>query len=422
MSEPAAFVYIDYGGRTRFVGRLWTRAARQKQSATFEYDQSWIADPLHYALGPALPPTLAAHHTREGREIFGAIGDSAPDRWGRRLIERNLARHARELGHTARSPREIDYLLGVSDFTRQGALRFAATQNGPFLADSSGEHVPPLLELGELLNAARALEADPDSISGEEAVQLLLAPGSSLGGARPKASVRDRGGQLAIAKFPQNHDGTDTVRWEMVMMSLAERAGIEVPRARIELVGGIAVLITARFDRLRETRIPFLSAMSLLDSADNEPGSYVEITNALRSIASHASRDGPELWRRLAFNILASNFDDHLRNHAVIYDGVGWCLSPAYDLNPVPRSERDRHLTTAINVDGDNTASIELAIEASEEFLLSRDQARKIAGEVARSIGSWRKTATKVGIDANEIDKMKAAFEHQDVLQATRWS
>lgn len=422
MSEPAAFVHIEYGGRTRLVGRLWTRAARQKQSATFEYDQSWIADPLHHALGPALPPTLAAHHTREGREIFGAIGDSAPDRWGRRLIERNLARHARELGQTARSPREIDYLLGVSDYTRQGALRFAATQNGPFLADSSGEYVPPLIELGDLLSAARALEADPDSISGEDAVQLLLAPGSSLGGARPKASVRDRGGQLAIAKFPQNRDDTDTVRWEMVMMSLAKRAGIEVPQARIELVGAVAVLITERFDRHGEIRVPFLSAMSLLDFDDKERGSYVEITNALRAIASRASRDGPELWRRLAFNILASNFDDHLRNHAVIYDGVGWCLSPAYDLNPVPRSESDRYLTTAINVDGDNTASIELAIEASEEFLLSRDQARKIAGEVARSVGSWRKTAARVGIDANEIEKMKAAFEHRDALNARRWA
>lgn len=422
MSEPAAFVYLDYGGRTRFVGRLWIRATRQKQTATFEYDPSWIRDPLHHALGPALPHTLGAYHTGEGREMFGAIGDSAPDRWGRRLIERNLARQARDLGKSARTPREIDYLLGVSDFTRQGALRFAVTQDGPFVAEDSGDAVPPLIDLGELLSAARALEKDPESLAGEQAVQLLLAPGSSLGGARPKASVRDRGGKLAIAKFPQHSDNADTVRWEMVMLSLAERAGIEIPHARIEMVGATAVLITQRFDRQGDIRVPSLSAMSLLDSGDNEPRSYVEITNALRAIASRASSDGPELWRRMSFNILASNFDDHLRNHAVIYDGVGWRLSPAYDLNPVLRSERDRYLTTAINIDGDTSASIELAVDASPEFLLSRDQAKKIAGEVARSVQTWRETAAHVGIDASEIDRMTPAFEHHDTLNARRWT
>lgn len=422
MSEPVAYVYLEYGGRTRFVGRLWTRATRQKQSATFEYDSGWIADPLHHALGPALPPTLGAHHTSEGREMFGAIGDSAPDRWGRRLIERNEARRARELGQTARTPREIDYLLGVSDFTRQGALRFTKTESGPFLADGSGGDVPPLIDLAELLSAARALEEDPDSIAGEQALQVLIAPGSSLGGARPKASVRDQGGELAIAKFPQNSDSTDIVRWEMVMLSLARRADIEVPQARIEMVGVTAVLITRRFDRHGDIRVPFLSAMSLLHAEDNEPRSYVEITNAVREIASRASSDGPELWRRLAFNILASNFDDHLRNHAVIYDGVGWRLSPAYDLNPSPRSESNRFLTTAVNVDEDTTASIDLAIEASDEFLLSRDEARTIAGDVARAIEQWRNIASKVGIGSREMEKMEPAFEHRDGLNARRWT
>lgn len=422
MSESTTLVHIEHAGRTQLVGRLWARSTRGKQSASFEYDKSWLAEPLRYALGPALPPGPGPFQSGEGRAMFGAIGDSAPDRWGRKLIARNEARRARELDQTPRTPREIDYLLGVSDLTRQGALRFATTLGGPFLADDEKVSVPPLIDLAGLLNAARKLEDDPDSIRSDEAVGLLLAPGSSLGGARPKASVQDHGGELAIAKFPQKNDSADFARWEMVMLSLAKGAGITVSIARIEMVGDSAVLITRRFDRQGRLRIPFLSAMSLLAASDNETRSYVELTNALREIAEHASTEGPELWRRLAFNILASNFDDHLRNHAVVYDEFGWRLSPAYDLNPEPRREDNRMLTTSINVDGDTTASIDLAIDAAEEFLLSRDAARKIASEVAASVATWRKVAGRHGISAREIEAMAPAFEHRDATTARKWA
>lgn len=354
--------------------------------------------------------------------MFGALGDSAPDRWGRRLITRNEARRARELGQTPRAPREIDFLLGVTDLVRQGALRFTKTSDGPFIAEDGPNHVPPLINLGELLAAARALDDDPDSVEADNAVRLLLAPGSSLGGARPKASVRDRDGALAIAKFPEKTDTVDAVRWEMVMLTLAERAGISVPGARIEMVGDTPVLLVRRFDREGDTRVPFLSAMSLLDAKDGETRSYVEIGDAVRRVASRASTDGPQLWRRVAFNILASNFDDHLRNHAVIYDEIGWRLSPAYDLNPVPRSVKDRLLSTAINIDEDTTASIELAIEAADEFLLSRDEARAIAGLVAKSIALWRGDAGRAGISAGEMERMESAFEHPEAKQARHWA
>lgn len=422
MSDPAAFVHIDFAGQVRPVGRLWIRAARDKESASFAFEPTWIADPLHHAMGPAMPPTVGAFHSGEGRAMFGALGDSAPDRWGRRLITRNEARRARELRLAPRAPREIDFLLGVTDITRQGALRFTKTPEGPFMAESGSGHVPPLMSLGDLLAAARTLESDPDSIEADNAALLLLAPGSSLGGARPKASVRDHDGTLAIVKFPQQNDDVDVVRWEAVMLTLAGRAGIPVPEARVEMVGDTPVLLVRRFDRHGGARIPFLSAMSLLDAQDGEARSYVEIADAVRRIASRASREGPQLWRRLAFNILASNFDDHLRNHAVIYDGAGWGLSPAYDLNPVPRSMKDRVLSTAINIDDDTTASIELAIEAAAEFLLSRDEARAIAGDVAKNISSWRVDAARVGISGGDIERMESAFEHSEASLARRMS
>jgi serine/threonine-protein kinase HipA len=354
--------------------------------------------------------------------LFGAIGDSAPDRWGRKLITRNEARKAREEGNAARAPREIDFLLGVTDVARQGALRFRATPDGPFLTPDNGTHVPPLVELPALLTAANALADDPSSLAADNAVRLLLAPGSSLGGARPKASVRDFDGALAIAKFPAHSDDVDVIRWERVTLLLAEQAGIGTTESRLESVGESNVLLVRRFDRRGLERMPFLSAMSLLDAADGQQRSYVELFDALRRIGSMPAADGPQLWRRLAFNILVSNFDDHLRNHAVLYDGAGWRLTPAYDLNPVPAHISPRALSTAINVDGDTTASIELAVEAAPEFLLKTDEARAIAAEVARVTATWRQIAAKHEIGGHEIEQMSSAFEHSELQLALAWS
>lgn len=421
MSEPAAFVDIDLAGITRPVGRLWMSDASEEERAAFEPDREWISDPLHYALAPALPLTRGALHSGEGRLIFGALGDSAPDGWGRDLITRNEARLAREAGQTPRSPREMDFLFGVTDFLRQGALRFSLTAGGPYVAEGGADGVPRLADLGELLAAARVFEVAPDSVEADDAVRLLLAPGASLGGARPKASVLERDGALAIAKFSASGDQVDAVRWEAVTLSLAERAGIPVARARIELVGDSAVLLVRRFDRDGGARIPFLHALSLIGVKVAERRSYVEFADALRRVATHASAELPQLWRRLAFNILASNFDDHLRNHAVIYDGVGWRLSPAYDLNPVPRQVDARQLATPINVNQDRTASIDLAVEAAKGFLISADEARSIAADVAESVATWRAEATRVGIEGGEIERMASAFEHPDAVRARSW-
>ena len=347
--------------------------------------------------------------------MFGAIGDSAPDRWGRVLMRRAERRRAEREGQTPRTLREIDYLLRVSDEARQGALRFALEPGGPFLATDNERPIPPLVELPRLLSAAEHFVGDSDS---EEDLRLLLAPGSSLGGARPKASVRDRDGHLVIAKFPHKDDEIDSVRWEAVALSLAERAGIAVPPWRMETVADQPILLLRRFDRAEGTRIPFLSAMSMLGANDNETRSYLEFVDALRRYGAAPKSDMHRLWRRVVFSVLISNTDDHLRNHGFLYDGPdGWRLSPAYDLNPVPVDIKPRVLATTIDLD-DGTASLDLALDVAGYFELGDAEARKIANEVGEAVGSWRAVATRLGLSTGQIDRIASAFEHADLLAA----
>ena len=303
----------------------------------------------------------------------------------------------------------------VDDEARQGALRFAEREGGPFLAGYSAAKIPPLVELPRLLSAADHVLSDTDT---DEDLRLLLAPGSSLGGARPKASVRDRDGHLAIAKFPSKGDEVSTVAWEAVALTLAAKAGIVVPTWRVEAVAGKPVLLLRRFDRERGLRIPFLSAMSMLDAQDNEPRSYLEFVDVLRQHGAAPKVDMHALWRRIVFSILISNTDDHLRNHGFLWEGPsGWRLSPAYDLNAVPADIKPRVLTTAIDLD-DGTASLTLAFQVANYFDLSQGEANRIAGQVGQAVATWRKQAAKLGITAAEIDRMASAFEHEDLKAA----
>ena len=332
--DTEVLVYVDLEGEPVQVGRLWARMRKGRDSATFEYDEDWLGRHDRFALEPALQLGPGPFHTSADKPIFGAIGDSAPDRWGRVLMRRAERRRAQRAGETPRTLREIDYLLMVNDEARQGALRFAREPGGPFLAANDVTPIPPLVELPRLLSAAENVVGNSDS---DEDLRLLLAPGSSLGGARPKASVRDRDGSLVIAKFPHKDDEIDIVRWEAVALSLADKAGIPVPDWRMEEVGGKSIILLRRFDRANGQRIPFLSAMSMLGATDNETRSYLEFVDALRQHGAAPKEDMHLLWRRIVFSVLISNTDDHLRNHGFLYDGPdGWRLAPAYDLNPVP--------------------------------------------------------------------------------------
>lgn len=414
MSETV-HVYVDLDGEAHYVGRMWVHMSGRREAATFQYDDSWLSSPRKFALEPALMLGSGDYHTDDGKALFGSLGDSAPDRWGRLLMSRAARRSADARGETPRFLREVDYLLGVHDYARQGALRFAMEKGGVFLAKNEGTTIPPLVELPRLLAAADSVADGKD-----DDIRFLLAPGSSLGGARPKASVIDTDGGLAIAKFPQKNDTGDTVTWEAVALTMAEKAGISVHGWRRENVAGRPVLLLSRFDRQGATRVPFLSAMSMIGSKDRETRSYLEIADALRLHGARPQRDLAEIWRRIVFTVLISNVDDHMRNHGFLYDGEsGWVLSPVYDVNPTPAEERPRILSSTID-ESDATASLELAFEVAEYFDLTANEARRIASEVGTVVGGWRQEAVSAGLSGQEIDRMTSAFEHRDLDAARR--
>lgn len=414
--EREAVVHVDESGTPVRVGRLWSRSRRGKESAVFEYDAAWLKRPDRFALEPALTLAAGPHHTGAGRPLFGAIGDSAPDRWGRILMRRAERRAAERESRVPRTLFEIDFLLMVDDEVRPGALRFSEKEGGPFVAEPDPSRLPRLVDLPRLLSATERVLEDNDS---DEDLRLLIAPGSSLGGARPKASVRDADGRLAIAKFPHREDTADAVLWEAVVLTLAARAGIAVPEWRVENAGGKAFLVVRRFDRRPDgRRVPFVSAMSMIEAAEVEGHSYLEIVEALRRHGAAPKEDLVELWKRVVFNVLVSNTDDHLRNHGFLYDGpTGWRLSPAYDMNPVPVHVKPRVLSTAIDPD-DPTASLELALAHAEYFGLNRPEARVTAAGIAAAVSAWRSVAGAYGLRPREIDEMASAFEHGDMQEA----
>ena len=414
--EREALVYVDLSGQPHLVGQLWSRSSKNRESATFEYDATWLENPARFSLEPALKLGPGPFHTAADVPMFGAIGDSAPDRWGRTLMRRMERRRAERESSTPRTLSEMDYLLLVDDEVRQGALRFAEHEGGPFLREDADKRVPPLIELPKLLSATERVLENKDT---DEDLRLLLAPGSSLGGARPKASVRDKNGRLAIAKFPRKDDEYNTVAWEAVAFSLAAKAGIAVPAVELLKVARKPVLLVRRFDREGTTRIPFLSAMSMLGAKDNETRSYLEIVDALRQHSAAPKADMEALWRRVVFYILISNTDDHLRNHGFLYQGQeGWRLSPAYDLNPVPIDIKPRVLATAINED-DATASLPLAMDVAEYFELDGRKAKQIATEVGKAVSQWRSEAANRGLSKSEIERMASAFDHKDLKIAS---
>lgn len=415
--EQTIYVYLDLEGVPIKVGQLWSRYRHGRESMSFEYDREWLRHPNRFSLDPSLNLVSGSFHASPDKPLFGAIDDSAPDRWGRLLMRRSERKSAEREKRAARSLKEIDFLLMVDDEARQGALRFKKEGQTPFLTTYDAHHIPPLVSVGKLLAAASHVLQESDT---EEDLRILLAPGSSLGGARPKASVRDKDGHLAIAKFPKKDDEINVIGWEAVALELANKAGINVPEWRLESVGRKQILISRRFDRKKNIRIPFLSAMSILNAKDNEMHSYLEIADAIRQISNSPQEDLQALWQRIVFNVLISNVDDHLRNHAFLYSHVlGWHLSPAYDLNPTPTDVKPRILSTAIDLI-DPTASLDIASDVAPYFGLNASQAKKIIKKVGTATASWHKEAEKLKIKKQEIDRMASAFEHADFQKSMK--
>jgi serine/threonine-protein kinase HipA len=410
--ERELLVFMDMAGETVPVGRLWARTRGARETASFEYDPSWLARRDAFGLDPVLPPARGQFHT--DRPLFNAFTDPAPDRWGQTLMRRNERRRARAEGRQPRTLLAVDFLTLVDDETRLGALRFKDAGGGDFLT-STGKRVPPVVDLPRLLSATNRIIDDKET---DEDLQLILAPGTSLGGARPKASVRDKDGHLLIAKFPRKDDEWPVTRWEAATMALAEAARVEVSPWRLQLVLKKPVLMARRFDRQEGQRIPYMSALTALDASDNEQRSYLEIAEFLRREGSQVNENLRQLWRRIVFNMLVSNTDDHLRNHGFLRDAKGWQLAPAYDLNPMPTDVKPRIHALAIDEIG-GTAALETAFEIVPTFGMTEKDARAIAAEVGSAVAGWRDTAARFGITPDEVERMASAFDHEDLKAAT---
>lgn len=407
-------VYLDIKGKPVLVGRLWARERTGRESSSFAYDPSWLKRKGAFALSPTLMLTAGQFQAQGLPNVFG---DTAPDSWGRKLMLRRERARAKKAKTPPRTLFEIDYLAGVDDRTRIGALRFKDTEDGPFLT-ATGEPVPPLINLPRLLSATDRIERDEET---EEDLLLVLAPGTSLGGARPKATIRDGDDRLLIAKFPKRDDDWPIPTWEAVLLKLAEDAGLNVPPWRLDEIAGKPVLLVTRFDRdTKGNRVPFMSAMTALDATDHGPQrSYLEIVDAIRQMGSKPDADIEELWKRIVFSILVSNTDDHLRNHAFLHDGKGWRLAPVYDLNPCPVDVKPRVHSLAID-EADATSSLETALEVAELLGIKPERARVLAAQIGQVTARWRDAAKSQGLNKGQLDRMESAFEHGDLRLAVK--
>ncbi len=398
----------------RRMGLLFCLPGRGKETFSFEYERSWLASGLAQNLDPSLRLYPGPQYAPEGKENFGIFLDSAPDRWGRLLMKRREERRARELHEPKRDLKESDFLLGVYDGHRMGALRFRLEPQGPFLSSETQFAAPPWTSLRELENASLQLEKEgaEDNPQFGRWIQMLLAPGASLGGARPKASVLDEKANLWIAKFPSLADSEDKGAWEAVAHQLALQSGVDVSPAQTKLLSAKHhTFLTKRFDRTAKgERIHFASAITLLQRNDGdgaaEGASYLEIAEFLARSGAQADKDLERLWRRIVFNICISNIDDHLRNHGCLLGAEGWSLSPAYDLNPSAVGEG---LTLNIS-EADNAQDLRLALEVTPYFRVKHAKAKKIIEEVVAPVKKWRAVAGKYKIPGSQQKRMERAF------------
>jgi serine/threonine-protein kinase HipA len=395
------------------IGVLTAQITRGSEIFSFEYDRAWINSRFAILLDPELQLYAGPQYPSQGKANFGIFTDSAPDRWGRVLMQRREAMFARQAERRASPLFESDYLLGVFDQFRSGGLRFRLDPDGPFLDHQEDYSAPPFVRIRELEAASLRLEdaAGLDDEAFNESIRLLLAPGASLGGARPKASVIDADGNLWIAKFPSRQDEYDMGGWEAVVNELGRRAGIHVadgyPR---KFNSRFHTYLTRRFDRIGDRRIHFASAMTLMGlmdgSGSGEGISYLHLAECIIKNGAQPNRDLTELWTRIVFNICVSNTDDHLRNHGFLLTPKGWILSPAYDMNPVMHAT-GLHLNIT---EYDNALALDLAREVASRFRLSDTEAETIIHRTLRAVSQWREVAQQVGLNRAEIINMESAF------------
>jgi len=401
------FVYTELAGQTVYVGQLFVENRHRRLASAFAYDTAYMSNPKAYPIDPTLPLVSGTWPVSSG--LPRSFLDAAPDRWGRNLINRRTALEAAEKRVSPRTLSELDYLLGVSDVSRQGALRFRVTQDGDF--EHPATNVPRLVDLPALLSATRRVANDNEPAL--DAVKMLLDVGSaSLGGARPKASVMD-GTRLTVAKFPHPQDRWNVIAWEMTALDLAEAAGVSVPERRLEMVGGSPVLLTERFDRTdKGNRRGYISAMTLCEATEGDLGDYLDIAERLATMSGSAHEDLVQLWRRVVLGIAINNTDDHLRNHGLLRTNRGWRLSPAFDLNPDPHMAAAHTTSIGGVVHGEDTVAV--LSSTVQCFGVSVDLAMKIVRDVIDSVKQWDRVAARNGISRSERTRFSPVF-HQGV-------
>ena len=411
-NQKTIFVYDDFStDHPVLMGSLYVNVIKGGESYSFEYDKEWLKKTgLTLTIDPELMPYSGRQYPT-GKSIFGLFADASPDRWGRVLMNKRERILAEKEGRKPSKLYDSDYLLGVYDETRMGGIRFKSEPEGPFLSDDKETAAPPWATLRTLEEASRNFENDETGLT-EKWLNQLIKPGSSLGGARPKATVVDTKDQLWIAKFPSKNDENDTGAWEMVAHDLAALCGLNVPEAKLEKFSSLgSTFLIKRFDRLGSKRVHFASAMTLLGKTDGasaaDGSSYLDIVAFIKSYGAQPKKDLIELWKRIVFNMAVTNTDDHLRNHAFILTDKGWILSPLYDVNPVPYGDE-----LSLNVDeDDNSISIDLVVQTAVRFGISKSDAETQAEDILKIVrDNWEKTAAGYGLTRRQIEEMRPAF------------
>ncbi len=410
--EKIIYVYDHFSSdEPLLLGKLYVNAQKGTENYSFEYDNDWLKNTN---LAVSLDPDLMSYGGRQfpnGSGIFGIFSDASPDRWGRILM---MKRERLQADKENRKPNKLgdsDYLIGVYDETRMGGIRFKLEPDGEFLSNDKETATPPWTTLRTLEEASRHFEDDAKKLN-EKWLNQLIRPGSSLGGARPKATVVDTEGNLWIAKFPSQNDENNTGAWEKVVHDMAKMCGLNVPESKLETFSNLgSTFLVKRFDRDKNRRIHFASAMTLLGKKDGASAadgtSYLDIAAFIKANGARPKADLLELWKRIVFNIAVSNTDDHLRNHAFIFTKTGWTLSPLYDVNPVPYGN-----DLAINIDEMRSdLDIDVAIETADRFGINEADAVKIADEITTIVReNWEKLAKQYNIPRGKIEDMRPAF------------
>ncbi len=394
------------------MGILAVTQTRGKETFSFAYTDNWLKAGFSQVIDPDLALFKGSFYPKDEKQNFGIFLDSSPDRWGRVLMQRREAALAKIEDRKSQRLLESDFLLGVFDGHRMGALRFKSEEGGPFLNNNKEMAAPPWTSLRELELASMKFEEDNlDDTEYFRWINMLFAPGSSLGGARPKASIIDKENNLWIAKFPSKNDDKDVAAWEMVANELAQKAGINMAKGMVQKFNNnFNTYLTKRFDRTSNgNRIHFASAMTLLghyDGEGSEGASYLELMEFISKHGVEIDKELEELWRRIVFSICVKNTDDHLRNHGFLLSDSGWILSPAYDINP---NEYGKELSLNIS-ENDNSLDLDLALSIAEHFRLNKKKANEIIGEVKRAVFAWREIAKKYKINKAELERMSVAF------------